>query len=133
MTSPSAGPFPKLTKLTANRLETNLQPHTGKAHAMANTYILASNQNTPTEETPCDNIFDGLVAYGKRVEKERDALKDSTPTKYGSRYFFVAIYDGGRQLSWTIRQLREGGAWDESTLWKFGDAEDEIKSSTGTY
>lgn len=99
---------------------------------MSNTYLLASNQNTPTEETPCDNIFDGLIAYGKRVEKEREALKDSTPTKYGSRYFFVAIYDGGRQLSWTIRHLQDSGKWEETSVWKF-NAEDEILTTTGTY
>lgn len=101
---------------------------------MANTYILTNNQHGQREEIPCENIFTGLIAYGQRVEEEREALKDSTPTKYGSRYFFVALYDGGRQASWTIRHMTESGGpyWEESTAWKFS-ASDEIKTITGAY
>lgn len=100
---------------------------------MSDTYILTNNQHGEREEIPCEDIFDGLVAYGRRVKAARDALKISVPTRFGSRYFFVALYDGGRQVSWTIRHMAEsGGSWEESRAWKF-NAEDEITTITGTH
>lgn len=100
---------------------------------MSNVYLLTNNQHGDTEEITCESLLSGLVIYGQHVKSERDALVNSTPSPFGNRYFFVAIYEDGKQLSWTIRSVDENGGWEETTAWKFTNAEDELTSSTGTY
>ena len=95
-------------------------------------YILTNNHNGDCEEIPCNNLMEGYVAFGRHVTKKRAALRNATPTRYGSAYFFVALYRGDRQVAWTARFLRDGGHWDETTVWKNGE-EDEIETSSGFY
>lgn len=99
---------------------------------MSGTYLLTNNHHGQKEEIPCEDLLSGLVAYGNRVVEERIALRNSSPSAFGSLYFFVAIYNSGRQVSWTIRHLQADGEWEETTSWRF-NGENEMTHSAGTY